>query len=493
MNKFIKLLIGSTAVLSISSCGLLGPSYKKPEVTTLDAFRSNTSGIQVESGVNLTDVSWWTKFNDQNLDKLIDLALANNNNIQMAIANIKVAQLQLKQIHFQWIPTLNLGGTAAAGQLFNSNNGIQNPIETQIAPNQPYSNFNFYSAGLIPSYGFNVFSLIKGADLAKANIDVQQDTKDTVRLTVISQVVGSYFTLLALNKQIIQQQKLIDDLTAVVEFAKIEHKHGYAALSDISQYQEQLQQAKIGLPSLTSDKVAAQNALRVMVNKDPGEVVTDIDLDNISTDGIIPSSLPSQVLKNRPDIKQAEAQLRLANANIGVATANFFPTIDITTPLGLYNANFSNLFTPSSDFWSTQITAVMPILNAGLLVLVKQRKAEYYVAYYNYIQTVRNAFANVDNSFANYNGNSETLKYTKQFYAINKIDYDLTTKKFKLGYIAYSDTFTSKLNLDKALIATTQAKLQQLQALVLLYQALAGGYNYNNTNKLPFETKESQS
>jgi multidrug efflux system outer membrane protein len=490
MNKFINFLSITIILSSITSCGLLGPSYKKPEIKTLDAFRNNTSGVQVESGVNLSDVSWWTKFDDQNLNTLIDLALENNNNIQMAIANIKVAELQLKQVHFQWIPNLSLGGTAAAGQLFNSNNGIQNPILSQISPNQPYSNFNFYSAGLIPSYGFNVFSLVKQADLAKANIELQQDIKDTVRLTVISQVVGSYFTLLALNKQIEQQQKLIKDLTAVVEFAKIEHKHGYASLADISQYQEQLQQAKISMPSLDSDQVAAQNALRVLVNKEPGKVVTDINLDDISTDGIIPSSLPSQVLNNRPDIKQAEAQLKLANANIGVATANFFPRIDITTPLGLYNANFANLLTPSSDFWTTQITAVMPILNAGLLVLVKQRKAEYYIAYFNYIQTVKNAFANVDNAFANYNSNSDTFKYVNQFYALNKIDYDLTNKKFKLGYISYSETFNSKLNLDKAAIATTQAKLQQLQALVMLYQALAGGYNYNNSEKPNFEFKD---
>ena len=471
------------SLLFLSGCGLMGPTYQKPDVGNLDAFRSNTSGIQVESGVNLSDVSWWTKFDDGTLNDLIDQALEHNNNIQMAIGNIAVAEAQLKQVHMGWIPTLNLGGTAGVGQVFGFNNGIQGP-SAGFLPNQPNANFNFYSAGLIPTYSLNVFQLIKQGDAASANLEIQKYAKDATRLAVISQVVGGYFTLLAVNEQLQEQRQFITDLTELVELNKIQHKHGYLALTDIQQAQEQLEQAKMQLPTLEANKVATENALQVLVNQNPGSIQPDNEFADIGTDNIIPGSLPSSVLRNRPDIKQAEGQLKLANANIGVATSNFFPTIDITTPLGLFNMNYANLFNPSGDFWAAQITAKMPILNAGLFALVKEKKADYYVAYYNYIQTVKSAFANVDNSFSSYNMINKTAEAANNYYAVTKLNYQLNHKNYKLGYIAYSDTLSSKLTQDSAEINLTQVKLQQLQALVNLYQALAGGYNYKNTDKM---------
>ncbi|MBP9742466.1 MAG: TolC family protein [Burkholderiales bacterium] len=483
-KQYLVLSIGGVIASLLGGCGLMGPTYQKPNIDTPDHFRSITASVQVESGVNLSDVSWWTKFNDPTLNQLIDDALMHNNNIQMAIGNIAVAQAQLKRVHMGWVPTLSAGGFAGVGQVFNYNSGITDPQLSSIAPNDPNANFNFYGAGLVPNYSLNIFNLIKKADVAKANLEAQRYAKDATRLTVLSQVAGSYFTLLALNEQIVEQQQLIADLTEVVELGKIQYKHGYISLTDIQQSQEQLEQAKMQLPTLENNKTAAENALKVLTNKNPGIIVGANQLTNIKSDNIIPVSLPSSVLRNRPDIMQAEAQLKVANANIGVATSNFFPTLDITTPLGLFNTNYANLFNPSGDFWTLQIAAVMPILNAGLLELVKEKKADYYVAYYGYVQTVRLAFADVDDKFASYNAINKTALAANSFYEIAKLNQQLNQKNYKSGYSAYSDTLSSKLTVDNTRLSLTGVKLQQLQALVNLYQALAGGYNYKNTEEL---------
>lgn len=472
------------ASLIISGCGLMGPTYQKPEVGTPDNFPSNTSGKVIESGVNLSDVSWWTRFDDEDLNKLIDMALENNNNIQAAIGNIHVAQAQLKRVHMGFVPTMNLGGMAGVGQTFNLNQSTGSGIQMPSTGGNSYNNFNFYEAGLVPNYSLNIFKLIKQGDAAKANLEQQKAAKDATRLAVISQVAGSYFTLLAIDEQLGYQKQLISDLTELVELSKIQYKHGYVSLTDIQGYQEQLEQAKMQLPSLENNSVATQNALRVLVNKNPGKVNRHNTFENISTDNIIPASLPSSVLRNRPDIMEAEAQLQLANANIGVATSNFFPTIDITTPLGLFNASFGSLFSSNGDFWATQITANMPILDAGMYVLIKEKKAQYYVAYYTYVQTVRAAFAEVDDNFMNLNMVNKTALSAHKLYDVAKLNAQLNKKNYKLGYSAYSDTISSRITEDNARLTLSSAKLQQLQSLVNLYQSLAGGYNYKNTDKV---------
>lgn len=484
--RITKAFIVINITLLVSSCGLLGPDYQQPVIDTPNNFRSAaSSGMSVESGVNLSDVSWWTKFNDPTLNQLIDDALIHNNSIQSAVGNIAVAQAQLKRVHMGWIPTLGVGGLAGVGQTFNFSNGVSPSSGTSsLLPDDSSANFNFYGAGLVPNYSLNIFKLIKQADAAEANLMVQKYTKDAVRLAVISQVVGSYFTLLALDEQIKEQNQLIDDLVETNELQKIQYKHGYAALTDIQQAQEQLEQAKMQLPTLENNKIIVENALQVLIDKNPGRIINNNKLANIKTDSIIPISLPSSVLRNRPDIMQAEGQLKLANANIGVATASFFPNIDITTPLGLFNANYANLFDASGDFWEAQISATMPILNAGLFTLLKEKKADYYVAYYNYVQTVRSAFADVDDKFASYNAANKTAISANSLYSITKLNQNLNQKNYKLGYAAYSDTMSSKVTLDNASLSVTQVKLQQLQSLVNLYQALAGGYNYKNTEQL---------
>ena len=431
MKLVIKSLIISIPFAILCGCGLMGPTYKKPLIPTPTHFRSDSTGVLVESGVNFSDTSWWARFNSLTLNSLIDDALKHNNNIQMAVGNIAIAQAQLKRVNMSWIPTISLGGTAGVGQA-NYNSGVQN-------------SFNFYSAGLVPNYSLNILKQIK---------------------------------------QIAQQQKLILDLTEIVELTQIQYKRGYVALTDIQQYQEQLEQAKIQLPALEHNKTVIENTLSVLLNRSLGKITQDNKFADIDINGIIPINLPSSVLRNRPDIMQAEAELKIANADIGVATANFFPSINITTPIGLLNTNYSSLFNPSGDFWVAQITAIMPILDLGLYALLKEKKAQYYVAYYNYIQTVKLAFADVDNNFSNYNTLVKMAISAKSLYEVANSNAKLNQKSYQLGYLSYMDTVSSRLVLDNAQLNLTQVKLQQLQALVNLYQALAGGYNYNNSDKL---------
>jgi NodT family efflux transporter outer membrane factor (OMF) lipoprotein len=480
-----KALCLSLPILITTGCSLWGPQYAAPKIDTPTKWRSESSTLLIESSANLADTSWWEKFNDPTLNSLIEDALANNNNVQQAIGKIEVAQGELRRVQMGWVPTLNLGGNIGTGQVLNLANGATQPtigpIINGATPNT--IDYTYYSGGLVPTYSLNIFQQIKRGELAKADLERATYAKDAVRLAVISQVSGSYFTLLALEQELKEQNQVVSDLTQLVKLLNIQYKYGYAALTDIQTYQEKLEQAKVQIPYTEASIVSVQNALAVLIDKNPQEIKHATTFKTIAIDGIIPVNLPSRVLHNRPDIMQAEAGLKAANADIGVATANFFPTIALTSPVGGFSSQLTNLFNPSGQFWQTQITAAMPILNLGLNALVKEAKGVYYVSYYNYVQTVRNAFADVDDSLAAYVKTREAYTGAFSLYSTTKSNYDLNQKNYNLGYISYPESLSSKITLDNTAITLTRIKLQELQSIIKVYQAMAGGYNYHNTSE----------
>lgn len=460
----------------LTSCSLLGPDYKQPNVETPQAWAHNSNLANAQ--LNLSDTNWWEKFNDPVLNNLINLALENNNNIQMAIGNINAASAQLKQVNMAWVPLIDLGGSVTTGQALNLN-GIP-PVGGVPVANT--SDFTFYQAGVVPIYSLNIMKQIKQADMAKVNLSANRYAKNAIRLSVISQVVGSYFSLLALNEQLGEQKQLITDLSEGLRLVKLEYQNGIATLNDVQQYEMQLQNAKINIPGIEDNIVHTENALQVLMNKNPGIIATNNKFENIQTDGKIPGNLPSTVLLNRPDIMQAEEQLKSANINIGVAYSNYFPTITLTSPIGAFSSQLSSLFNPSGDFWAATAAVNMPILNLGIDQIVKKSKAQYYVAYYNYVQTVRNAFAEVDNNLSSISKIQTKRDTIDNVYTLAKTNAKLNQTNYELGYISYPESISSKITADNSKILVTGAKLQQLQAIVSVYQAMAGGYNYKNTD-----------
>lgn len=470
------------APLILVGCALLGPDYKKPVTATPDTWAhsesATTTNTESAYSVNLSDVSWWQKFNDPVLNNLIESALDNNSNLQVAVANIAIAQSQLKQVHLSWVPTIALGGSAGVGQAANLS-GIPSFTPGQSAPST--TDFNFYQAGLVPVYSVNIFKLIKQSDVAKFNINAARAAKDSVRLTIISQITGSYFSLLALHEELDQQKAIVADLEELVKLSKIQYKNGLVALTDIQSYEQQLRNVEINIPPIEDNIVHTQNALQVLLGRNPGDIEVKTKFADVDLTGKIPVNTPSVVLRNRPDIISSEEQLKAANANIGVATSNYFPNITLTTPVGGFSSQLTGLFNPAGDFWTTQIAATIPILNLSLSQIVKQSKGHYYIAYYNYIQTVKGAFAEVDNSLSTYAKTQDSYNSALKLADVINSNADLNKKNYELGYTSYPELLPSKISADSAKTTITQIRLQQIQSIISVYQAMAGGYNYKNT------------
>lgn len=460
--------------VAVSGCGLWGPNYTQPTVDTQSSWSSTDSLSTQEIGANLPDMAWWSKFNDKQLDELMRQALKNNLNIQQTIGSIVQAQGYLEQVQMGWVPTLNLPvGGSTTGQY---NGDLSGGSSSAAAGGN-----TGYNAGLIPSYTLNIFQILRQTEAAKAALLAAQSTKDAMRLTIISQVAGSYFTLSELHYQLDLQKQLVADTGKLYELATGQYKDGYISLLTLQSYLQNYETAKAQIPIIENNIVSTQNALQVLINRNPGPIMLGSNFNDIAMNGIIPANIPSTVLRQRPDVVSAEQSLIQANADIGVATATFFPTISITGGTGTASNALNTLFNDTNDYWQFKGSATFPLINFAALGTIKSAKGAYYTSYYNYILTIRTAFEQVDNGLSAHQKITDSYIEQAKVYDSTKVAYGLSVDNFKQGLYSELQELNSKVTMDSAAITLASLKLQQLQAIVNLYQALAGGYNVSNT------------
>ncbi len=471
----------------ITGCALYSPSYEKPDVDSPPVTRN---GMIIESSnTDLSQISWWKKMNDLVLDDLINKALANNNQIQIAQGNVLQAQAKLSSAQFSWIPTLNAGALGFAGNSFDTNTTSNNSNLPIQSGSQNNANFNGYGAGFMPGYTFNIFTNISRTKLAKASLETQRAAVGATRLSVIGQVSGSYFMLLGQKNQLRLQKQMIKDMEDLESVLNVQLQDGATDASSIIGLRQLIAQTKSKIPSIENSISQTENALQLLINQNPGPIITNGDINKLNIAGIIPANLPSTVLKNRPDIIMAEGQLKQANANIALANSVFFPTISLTGLTGGGSLALSNLFNSSGGFWAGQASAFMPILNAQSFEQVKAAKGGYYVSYYNYVQTVKSAFSNVDNSLTNQQKINDAYADMVKSCSSAQDLYQLSLVKSKYGATDNRNVLGSKLNVDTAELTLNNIKMQQLDSIVQVYQALAGGYNVESELSAPKSIK----
>lgn len=473
----LKQMVLVTSSVILSSCALLGPDYHEPQLNAPQAW-SSKDGNATNSSESMPDMAWWHKFNDPQLNALVESALVNNNNLQVAMGNMLQAQASLKKVQMSWVPTVSIGGAGFAGQYFNP--GFQNnsgyPLLNSLNQNNP-QNFDGYAFGAMPSYTVNVFSLIKQGEIAKLNVAIQQQSVNAMRLGVISQVANSYFTLLGLHKQLELQQQMLTDAKDLRKYNQIQYNKGSIGQLNLDGLDQFIASLETKIPEIEDNITQTENALQVLTNNNPGKIKMGNTFDNIGTEGVIPVNLPSQVLKSRPDVAIAEYQLQVNNANIGAVTSQFFPTISLTGNVGQMTMQLSNLFNAGGDFWTGTLGAAMPVFNLGLYADVDKAKGGYYAAYYNYIQTVRNAFAQVDDGLSKHDSLNKQYKIQEAGYQKAQDMYTIGQKQYKQGAISLANTVGFKLNIDYTKAGLNQLKIQQLNSIVNMYQVLGGGYN----------------
>lgn len=466
------MLFFNVAALALGGCGQ--PRVVKEQVNYPQATRTGVP-YRVDAKA-LSSIAWWKKFKDPELDRLIMQALASNYRIQSAYATIEQAQAQLKASYYAWIPTFDAAANGFTGGTWN----------THATPQRALANNAFFStlsnprlrgyyAGFVPHYTVNALNNMSIIKSAQASLAIQQAQAQLTRLGIISQMSGTYFMLLSQREQLAVETALVGDLKKLRQLEQIRFQKGASDLEHLTEVDQQLAQEATRIPQIEQIIAQSENTIRLLLNQNPGAIPTSRTVHSFHVRQLIPQQLPSSVLKNRPDIMIATNNVKMAYAQLGVAYAEFFPSISLTGLVGNSSVELKNLLKLSTNLWLAQATAAMKIVNLGSYQQIKSAKAGLKATVYHYLETLHSAFADVDDALANEHHTQLAYGQAAQGYAAAQQAYSLAAAQYKAGASDYRQVVKAKINCERSKLALIQAKAQLLDSIVQLYDAVAGG------------------
>ena len=463
------LLTGATALV-LAGCNV-GPKYLRPQVPTPPAYRGpDDTAVSSDAKDSLGDQQWSAVFREPELQDLIKQALINNYDLRVAAQKVLEAQSQVRVTRSAEFPTLSVGGSGIGAELpdsfsSGSTSGIANPLVA--------GSFNLSAAWNPDFWGL----YRRQTEAARAQLLSQEWAQRAVRMTLVSQVATSYFTLRALDQQLVVAKQTLAARQDSVQLTTSLEKGGSAPLSDVRQAEQLLYTASAQIPQLEQQIQQQENTMSFLLGKAPGPIAhTDPNaLTPVPQD--LPVGLPSQLLERRPDIEQAEAQLKAANAQIGVARAQFFPQLSISASAGVGGDSFTDMFNTGAKTIYGIGSLTQPIFQGGKLrgqyELSKQQKEEMLLTYQ---KTIITAFRDVSNSLIAVNKVRSTRAEQQKLVDAAQDATRLARIRYQGGSTSYLEVLTTDTNLFTARLNLISAQQSEALSLVQLYQALGGGW-----------------
>jgi outer membrane protein, multidrug efflux system len=467
--------IAFAAVILAAAAGCtVGPKYARPTYPTPPAFRgADDASVISEAQGSLGDQQWAQVFHEPELQDLIRKALANNFDLRIAAQRILEQQAQVQITRSQQFPTLSVGGTGVGVDIpalsnitgSNGSNSISSPIVD--------GSFSLSAAWNPDFWGL----YRKQTEAARATLLAQTWAQRAVRLTLVQEVATSYIQLRALDRQVDVTKQTLKARQDSVDLTTRLESGGSVPLSDLRQAEQLLYTATSQLPQLEQQVQQQENALRLLIGENPGPVAHTDPNALTPPPQDLPTGIPSQLLERRPDIQQSEAQLKAANANIGVARAQFFPQLSISASAGVGGNSFSNIFDSNSRTIYGIGSLAQPLFEGGKLRgQLNQAKAADQEMVINYQKTIAGAFRDVSNALIALNKQRNYREQQEKLVAAAQDATRLARLRYEGGSTAYLEVLTTDTNLFSAQLNLATAQQGEALSLVQLYSALGGGW-----------------
>jgi outer membrane protein, multidrug efflux system len=461
-------LIGISAVLVLllSGCNV-GPKYVRPNYTAPPVFRgADDTSVSSDPKGSLGDQQWSAIYREPELQDLIRKALANNYDLRIAAQRILEAQAQVKITRSQQFPSATIGGTGIGATLPSS-------LGTQIPSPLVNGSFNLSAAWTPDFWGL----YRKQTEAARAQLLAQTWARRAVRLTLVQQVASTYLQIRALDRQLEITKETIKVRQDSVGLTKTLESGGSVPLSDVRQAEQLLFTATSQVPQIEEQIQQQENAISFLLAENPGPIAHKDPNALTPPPQDLPTGLPSQLLERRPDIQQAEATLIAANAQIGVARAQFFPNLSISGSGGVGGDSLSSIFDPAGKTIYGIGTLTQPLFEGGKLrgqlQLSKETKEEMVL---NYQKTIAGAFRDVSNALIALN---KLRAYREQQEKVVEAAQDATRLarvRYQGGSTSYLEVLTTDSQLYTAQLNLVNAQQAEALTLVQLYGALGGGW-----------------
>ena len=465
LTRSLPLFIGFALLLA--GCKV-GPNYARPQVTAPPAYRgADNAAVSSADPESLGDQDFAKVFREPELQQLIRTALDNNYDVRIAAKRVLEQQAQLRITRSQLFPTANLGGSGIGADLPNSlGSGL--PSGAAVV-----GSFNVSAAWNPDFWGL----YRRQSEAARAQLLAQTWAQRAVRMTLVQQVASTYFQLRALDSQLEIAKETLKTRQESVQLTKTLESGGSVPLSDLREAEELQYTASAQIPQIEEQIQQQENGLRLLLGQDPGPVQhTDPNALNPPPQDL-PVGLPSRLLERRPDILQAEQQLVAANAQIGVARAQFFPQLSISGSGGVGGDSLSSIFDPDSKLIYGIGSLTQPIFQGGKLrgqLQLSQHEKEEMVL--NYQKTIAGAFRDVSNALIAVNKQRAAREQQEKLVAAARDATELARTRYQGGATSYLEVLTTDSNLFSAQLNLVNTQQGEALSLVQLYSALGGGW-----------------
>jgi len=461
----LKAVVALTMASGLLSGCMVGPNYRRPVVQTPATVRDLSEKPQaLAQAASYADLPWWQVFQDTQLQELIRTALKQNYDLQIATERINEARAQVAVTRSSLFPQVQGSGNFAGGKEGN--------FQTK---------YNFLNLTADAAFQLDFFGKIRRAtEAARAELLATEDARQTVILTLVSDLASDYFALLELDLQLQITEETVKTQEDSVKLTTLRVQHGVATKLDVLQAQQTLDTANAQIPDLQRQIAQEENAISILLGNYPQGVLRGRPLVEQTLPPDVPPGLPSALLERRPDIREAEQVLVAANAEIGVAKAQFFPQISLTGSGGGAfgrSSAFSGLMSSQLGIWSYGANVSQPIFTGGALKgNLKAAESQYRQALLTYRQTIQRAFGDVSDALIGYQKLHEVRVRQEDTVADLQESVRLSNLRYTGGTTTYLEVLDGQRSLFAAELTLAQARGNEYQSLVQLYRSLGGGW-----------------
>ena len=469
--------------LLVSAC-TVGPDYKRPIVPApkqwAEAIKDGHTGLPQPRSSETQPDQWWKTFNDPILNQLITDAIAANLDLKQALVRVKEARAQ------RWV-TIAAGLPSVSGQN-NVTRRFNNITSTTPAGGVPSAGsgygignqlINIFQLGFSAQWELDLFGGERRAiEAADATVDSEIENSRIVLITLLSEVASNYIALRANQQLIAITGENLYSQQETVSLTQIRQQAGFSSMLEVAQAQSQAAATEAFLPVYETAAKQAIHAISVLLGRDPGALALRLDQSGTipAIAGTVIPELPSELLLRRPDIRHAERQIAAANANVGVATAELYPRVNLSAFLGLQNTQITD-FTPVGKSWSTASSLTLPIFNWGRInANIKSKKAQFELAFLTYQSTVLTAFKEVEDTLVAYSQEQRRYKSLAQAVEASELAVQMADERYHKGLTMFLDVLQTQQTLYQTQRDLVDSEVKLSTDLVALYKALGGGW-----------------
>ena len=460
-------LVSALAVVCVVSGGCtVGPNYKKPATSVPPTFRGLTDEEAAKNDpASQGDQKWWEVYQDQELQNLIRTAVKQNYDVRIAGARILEAEAQLGITRANQYP--NVSGGASLVDQRQARTPVTPPLEVGVG------SLNVSAGWQLDFWG----KFRRATEAARANLVSTEWSQREVLSTLVASVATAYFQLRALDLSLEISKRTLNSRQESLRLTQVLASGGSTSLLDVRQAEQLVFTAAAEIPVLEQQIEQQENLISILLGENPGSVKRGLRLTEQVRSPDVPPGLTSTLLERRPDIQAAEQQLIAANAEIGVARADYFPQISLSGTAGFESDALTHLFSGPAGAWTYGASLTQPIFTAGRIRSnVKFAEAQQQAFLLTYQQTIQGAFRSVSDALVARRKSKEFREQQELLFASAQDAARLSHMRYNGGVTGYLEVLTNETNAFSAELELVQAQLNEYLASVQLYEALGGGW-----------------